>query len=107
MSVVMVSQTLGGALFLSFAQTVFENGLINTLVTSAPGVDPQTIIAAGAAGVRASVTSAQLPGVLIAYNKAINEDFYLAAGASAAVFMFAWGMGFKSIKKAKVVKPEV
>jgi len=106
MSVVMVSQTLGGALFLSFAQTIFANGLINTLVTSAPGVDPQTIIAAGAAGVRASVTPAQLPGVLVAYNKAINEDFYLAAGASTAVFMFAWGMGFKSVKKAKVVKPE-
>jgi hypothetical protein len=44
--------------------------------------------------------------VLVAYNKAINEDFYLAAGASVVIFVAAWGMGWKSVKKGKVVKPE-
>lgn len=52
------------------------------------------------------MSRAQLPGVLDAYNKAINETFYLAAGASFATFVFAWGMGWKSVKKVKVVKPE-
>ena len=106
MAIAIFSQTLGGALFLSLAQTIFTNGLTATLPTSAPGVDPQTVIAAGASGVRGAVTRVQLPGVLLAYNKAINEDFYLAAGASVAIFGFAWGMGWKSVKKAKVVKPE-
>jgi hypothetical protein len=106
MSVVIFCQTLGGALFLSFAQTVFSNGLIKTMASSAPDVDPQTVIAAGASGVRGAVTAAQLPGVLVAYNKAINEDFYLAAGASVVIFVAAWGMGWKSVKKGKVVKPE-
>jgi hypothetical protein len=106
MAIAIFSQTLGGVLFLSLAQTIFTNGLTATLSTSAPGVDPQTVIAAGASGVRGAVTRAQLPGVLLAYNKAINEDFYLAAGASVAIFGFAWGMGWKSVKKAKVVKPE-
>lgn len=106
MSLVIFGQTLGGAVFLALGQTVFTNGLVNSLGTSAPGVNPQTIINAGASGIRAAVSSQALPGVISAYNKAINETFYLAAGASVACFCFAWGIGWKSIKKAKVVKPE-
>jgi hypothetical protein len=106
MSLVIFGQTLGGAVFLALAQTVFTNGLIATLHTTAPNVNPQTVIDAGASGIRAAVSSTALPGVLSAYNKAINETFYLGAGASVACFFFAWGMGWKSIKKPKVVKPE-
>jgi hypothetical protein len=106
MALAIFSQTLGASVFLSLAQTIFTNGLVSNLATSAPGVNPQTVITAGASGVRAAVSRAQLPGVLYAYNKAINETFYLAAGASVAIFVFAWGMGWKSIKKPKVVKPE-
>lgn len=106
MSLVIFCQTLGGSLFLSFAQTVFSNGLVITLATSAPNVDPQAVINAGASGIRGAVALAQLPGVLFPYNKATNEDFYLAAGASSVTFLAAWGMGWKSIKKAKLVTPE-
>ena len=97
---------MGGAIFLSLAQTTFTNGLISELATSAPAVNPQTVINAGASGVREVVSHALLPGVLDAYNKAINETFYLAAGACVATFVFSWGMGWKSVKKAKVTKPE-
>jgi hypothetical protein len=106
MALAIFSQTLGSSIFLSLAQTIFTNGLVSNLATSAPGVNPRTIINAGASGIRAAVSHAQLPGVLLAYNKAINETFYLAAGASVAIFTFAWGMGWKSIKKPKTVKAE-
>ena len=106
MALAIFSQTLGASVFLSLAQTIFTNGLVTNLATSAPGVNPQTVITAGASGVRAAVSRAQLPAVLYAYNKAINETSYLAAGASVAIFVFAWGMGWKSIKRPKVVKPE-
>lgn len=106
MALAIFSQTLGSSVFLSLAQTTFTNGLVRNLATSAPGIRPQTVITAGASGVRAAVSHAQLPGVLNAYNKAINETFYLAAGASVAIFVFAWGMGWKSIKKPEVVKAE-
>ena len=106
MSLVIFSQTLGAAVALSLAQTVFTNGLINSLATSAPAVNPQSIINAGASGIRGAVSQASLPGVLDAYNKAINETFYLAAGASVATFVVAWGMGWKSVKKGKGTKPE-
>jgi hypothetical protein len=106
MSLVIFGQTLGGAVFLALGQTVFTNGLIHALHTTSPNINPQTIINAGASGIRATVSRAALPGVLSAYNKAINETFYLGAGAAVTCFFLAWGIGWKNIKKPKVVKPE-
>lgn len=52
------------------------------------------------------VPKALLRGVLLAYDRAINRVFYLAAGSAAAGFAVCWGMGWKSVKKAKVVESE-
>ncbi|RDL38696.1 Uncharacterized protein BP5553_03036 [Venustampulla echinocandica] len=98
-------QSIGGALFLSFAQTIFSTSLVDALPDFAPEVDAQAVINAGAAGARDIVSKALLPGVLLAYNQAVSHVFYLAAGASAVAFVFSWGMGWKSVKKAKVVTP--
>jgi hypothetical protein len=42
----------------------------------------------------------------MAYSQAVNRVFYLAVGAACGSFIFCWGMGWKSIKKAKTVPPE-
>lgn len=106
MALVIFSQTFGGALFLTFAETDFTNGLTKAMSTSAPNVSVETVIAAGASAVRKVVPKAELAGVLFAYNQAVQHVFYLSAGAAAATLLFCWGMGWKSVKKAKVVKPE-
>ena len=106
MSLAVFSQTFGGALFLSFAETTFSNGLTKYVPTYAPGTNAETVIQAGATAVRQSVPSTALAGVLQAYNKSINNVFYLAAGAAVATFVFCWGLGWKSIKKAKKIQQE-
>ena len=107
MSLVMFSQSMGAALWLSFAQTIFSTSLKHELPLSAPGVGVQAVIDAGASAFRTIVPKASLPGVLHAYDQANNRVFYLATGAGVATFVVCWGMGWKSVKKAKVVKPEV
>lgn len=109
MALLIFSQLFGGALFLSFAQTAFTNGLIKYVTIYAPGVSAETVIAAGAgaSAIQQAVPKAALKGVLEAYNTSINHVFYLAAASAAAMFIFCWGLGWKSIKKAKIVKPEV
>lgn len=107
LAIVIFSQLFGGALFLSFAQTEFTNGLTTLIPVHAPGVNPQTVIEAGASAVRQAVPEAALEGVLEAYNTTINRVFYLAAASAAAMFIFCWGLGWKSIKKAKKVEPKV
>ncbi|KAI5269649.1 MFS general substrate transporter [Aureobasidium subglaciale] len=101
MSILIFSQTFGGALFLAFAQTVFNTGLSSALKEYAPEVAAETILAAGATGVRGVVSGAVLPHVLQAYSVAVSHVFYLAAGAAAGATFACLGMGLHSIKKIK------
>jgi hypothetical protein len=105
MSLLIFSQTFGGALFLALSQTVFNTGLSSALKQYAPEVSAQTVLAAGATGVRGAVSEAVLPHVLQAYTVAINHVFYLGAGAAAGAALACVGMGMHSIKKAKVEPP--
>jgi len=106
MSLVAFCQTLGGALFLSFAQTGFNTGLGEALHQYAPEVSAAEVAAIGATQFRHLLPKESIPGVIKSYNQSINHVFYIAAGAAVASFVVAWGIGWKSIKKPKTVKPE-
>lgn len=106
MSLVAFTQTFGGTLFLTFAQTIFNRGLVDGLKRFAPTVNAQAVIDAGASGIRQVVKPDELGGVLEAYNLAINHNFYLAAAAGVATFIFCWGMGWHSVKKKNITTPE-
>jgi hypothetical protein len=69
-------------------------------------VGAQVVIDAGATGIHSVVPESSLKGVILAYTESVNHVFYLAAGAAAVGFLCSWGMGWKSVKKAKVVAPE-
>lgn len=106
MAIVVFFQTFGGALFLSFDQTTFSNGLKQALHQYAPEVDAEAVINAGATGFRAIVAKSSVDGIIMAYSQAVSHVFYVATGAACGAFIFCWGMGWKSIKKPKKVAPE-
>ncbi|KAG9233292.1 major facilitator superfamily [Amylocarpus encephaloides] len=105
MSLVAFAQTLGGALFLTFAQTAFSTALRTELPMLAPGVSALVVETAGATGFRAIVPSGSVDGVIESYSVAITHVLYVATGSAAACFCFAWGIGWKDIRKKKVVQP--
>jgi hypothetical protein len=74
-SLIIFCQYFGGALFGSFAETIFVNGLKDGLHTFAPEVNSQAVISAGASAVRSVVSKAALPGVLAAYDRAVTHVF--------------------------------
>ena len=106
MSLLIFFQNMGSALFISFAQTTFTSGLTHALPIFAPGVDVESVIQAGASGFRDAVKPTLLRGVLLAYSQAVSHVFYLATGAVLGAFIASWAMGWKSIKKPKVVAAE-
>jgi hypothetical protein len=108
MSILVFTQTFGGAIFLALAQLIFSDGLIAGLKEHAPNIDPETVITAGATAVRHVISTADLPAVLSAYIVAINRVFYLGTGAAGGLFLFSLGMGWKSLKKEKdiITPPE-
>jgi hypothetical protein len=100
MSLLAFLQTLGGALMLTFGETVFTNSLRSTIPTYSKGINAEAIIEAGATKIRAIVTNPDdLAGVLVAYSKSIDRVFYLTVACSGVGFLFAWGMGWKDIRK--------
>jgi hypothetical protein len=105
-SLIVFSQTFGGAVFLSIGQTIFNEGLKSGLKQFAPGVDVSLVIHAGATAIEEVVSGAQYTGVTKAYSLAFDNTQYLAAGCGVAAFAFAWGVGWKSVKKAPPVQPQ-
>ena len=97
----MFGHTMGGAIFLSGAETIFTNGLHKFLGIYAEGATDTTTSDAGA--MIDSLTSgggSPSVGVKIAICKSLNRVFYLTMAAGAAAFCLAWGIGWKDIRTA-------
>ncbi|KAH8585419.1 major facilitator superfamily domain-containing protein, partial [Bisporella sp. PMI_857] len=92
----------GGALFVAVAQNLFASRLIENLVAlNIPGVDPQTILHAGATNLRNVVGSEDLPQVLVGYNDALVLTFQLGMIMSCLSVIGAVGVEWKSVKAKK------
>lgn len=99
MSFLYLCQNFGGALWLSFASTVFDTGLTNLLPIYAPEIPVAEVMSAGVSGIRSVIPRSSVKGVVIAYNNAVQHVFYMVAGTAVAAFIFSWGLGWKSVKK--------
>ena len=80
-AIVMFSQTLGGALFISVAQNVFTNTLLQNIKKIVPDLDPAVVMATGATSLKSVIPSQYLGGVQQAYNASLINCTY-AHGAT-------------------------
>ncbi|KAI9163416.1 major facilitator superfamily domain-containing protein [Paramyrothecium foliicola] len=87
---VMFIQTLGGAVFVSVGQSVFNNKLISSLSESVPALDPYEILNTGATDVHRSVTADFLPVVVESYSSALTQTFLVAASMAAIKQDYSW-----------------
>lgn len=82
-------QILGGAFFVSAAQSAFSNKLISRLATTAPGLDPSRILAVGATDLRKAFPATQIPGILLAYMDGLKVAYALVVALVGISFLFA------------------
>ncbi|KAH8649925.1 major facilitator superfamily-domain-containing protein [Xylariales sp. PMI_506] len=101
MAILIFCQNIGGAAFLTLAETDFSQSLRAALPRYAPAVDADAVIAAGATGFRSVVAPSELPGVLLAYSVSIDHVFYLSTGLAAGAFLAAWAMGWEDLRVYK------
>ena len=94
---------LGGAISISIAQNIFSNSLAEQLPKQAPTVDPRVVLAAGVTHFRNVVTDAQLPGVLLAYNKAVTTAFILPVAVGGLAALSSLMMEWKSVKGKSLI----
>ncbi|KAL8703943.1 MAG: hypothetical protein Q9201_002893 [Fulgogasparrea decipioides] len=101
-TIIIFLQTLGGALFISVAQNIFNNRLISNLLTDVPSINPGFILKIGATNLKNAVDPAQLGGVLRAYNSAITQTFYVSVAMAALSIFGAALIEWKSVKGKKL-----
>ena len=101
-SVIMFTQTLGGALFISVGQNIFTNRLVSNLVSRVPNVDPGLVLKTGATSLARAIDSKYLSGVLYAYNKALTQTYYVSLAMACLSMIGALGMEWKSVRGKKL-----
>ncbi|KAI9892128.1 MAG: hypothetical protein M1814_001834 [Vezdaea aestivalis] len=98
-------QTLGGALFISVAQTIFQNGLIRGMGTFTPDVPPPVLLKNGATQIRQALASVgkedRLMGALEAYLVGLTDTYKLTTACAGAAFLVCCFLPWNSVKKAK------
>lgn len=91
-------------MFLIVANAVFSNSLRGLLrpQTSKIGIPPDAVVDAGARGLRQLIPDGErLEIVLRAYSDSIDNVMYVGVGVACVAFAFAWGLGFKDIRRQK------
>lgn len=101
-AIIMFSQTLGGALFISVAQNVFSNRLLIDVSKVVPDLNPEVVISAGATNLKTAIATGDYANVLIAYNLALQSTYYVAVALSALSIFGAVFIEWKSVKGKKM-----
>lgn len=104
-SIMIFTQTFGGALFISVAQNVFTNRLVSNLIQSVPTVNPETVITTGATKLASKIAEQDptlLPAVLVAYNSALDQTYYVSVAMAALSIFGSIGIEWKSVKGKKL-----
>jgi MFS family permease len=102
-ALMMLAQSLGGAVFLAVAQTIFGNSLSSHLRANISGPNgaevAAAVINAGATGFRKVVPSEDLPFILTAYNKALINVFYAGVGLACASILGGLATEWESVRE--------
>ncbi|OAQ75031.1 MFS transporter [Purpureocillium lilacinum] len=104
-SLVVFARSLGGSIFVSAGQNVFNNHIISGMREQVPDLDPSVVLQAGATELQATVQDAAtgqadiMRRVLNVYNDAIVQTFVLALALAAVSILGSLGVEWRSVKK--------
>ncbi|OAQ59416.2 MFS toxin efflux pump [Pochonia chlamydosporia 170] len=101
-SLIVLMQSLGGALFVAAGQTVFTNRLEYFAQQYAPQVDQQAVIEAGATRIRQVFTEETLGAIIRAFNSALTNCFWVSTATASAAILGAVFIEWKSVKGKKI-----
>ncbi|KAG5984272.1 hypothetical protein E4U55_005430 [Claviceps digitariae] len=96
-------QALGGAIFVAVGQTLFQNGLIDTLAENNIGIEGEIFINSGANQVHSVLERIgrldALDPVLTAYMTGLRHTYYASLACAGCAFLAVLGLEWRSVKK--------
>ncbi|CAK7236099.1 hypothetical protein SBRCBS47491_009521 [Sporothrix bragantina] len=105
-SYVMFCQYFGGAIAICGARTVLTSTMASALAKYAPTVDAATVVNTGVTDLRSVIPADQIQGVIVAYNKALVNVYYLQLALSATALVCSCFLGWRDIRKPRDVQKE-
>lgn len=106
-SLIVASQSLGGAVFVSVGNTILQNQLLHSgTATLLATIDVSEVIHAGATRFRTIVPAALLDEFLVLYNAALQKVFLVAVGCAGLGFVASLGLEWNSVKEVGRRKEE-
>jgi MFS family permease len=92
-------QSLGGAIFISIGNSILSNDLRRaSLAKELPGIDIESVIAAGATQFRQTVPADSLPDVINVYNNALQKVFIAAIPLTGLAFVSTLLLEWRNVK---------
>lgn len=95
------AQILGSSIFISAGSNLLNAQLRSGISTVLPRLDVETILQAGATGLREVVPPADLNPVLDIYNDALRSVFYVCLAMAVTSIFMALGMEWQSSQRRK------
>lgn len=95
-------QTIGGAFFVSAAQTGFANQLLKAVPKYAPGVSPEKVVATGATELRKVFDMADIPGILRAYMSGLKISYAIAIAMAGMSVLVCLTVPIKKLDTEKI-----
>lgn len=101
-SLMLFSQLLSGAVFVSVAQNVLDGALVRNLAgAAAGGFDPSAVLDAGATTVNTALPEPLRSAVLVAYNAALRQVFRVGLVMTCLTAFGAAAMEWRSVKSKR------
>ncbi|KAJ6442120.1 MFS toxin efflux pump (AflT) [Purpureocillium lavendulum] len=96
-------QALGGAIFVAVAQTLFQNGLIDTINKDNIGIDGRIFINSGASEIKHVLERMDrldaYDSVLKAYMTGLRHTYYISVACAALALLMCLGLEWRSVKE--------
>lgn len=98
-ALVMFCQLLGGSIFVSAAESVFDSKILAKLAASdVPGIDAAAVVAAGTTELRTHVPMQYLTTVLADYNECLMQAFRIGMVMACVMTVGVVGVEWRSVK---------
>ena len=93
-----VFQLIGGAIFVSMAENIFSNRLLDSISSLAPsGISPSDVLNAGATGIEKNFSPQDIPAIIASYMIGLKAAWALGVALAATAAVASFGPERRSI----------
>lgn len=97
-----VSQTIGGALYVSAGEVALSNTLLKRLPITVPELSAQKVIATGVTELRSTFAAEFIPGIVDAYMSGLRVAFAIAIASAGTAVVVSLASRWRNLKGANV-----